>query len=74
METPGPAWLTARVARNTSSTWVPATKRLDMRCPMAERSAIPRKERLSEREMKSALSTGNQTSRSRFENQEITCA
>jgi hypothetical protein len=36
---------------------VPATKRLDKRRPTPERSAIPRNQRLSEREIKSALST-----------------
>jgi hypothetical protein len=36
---------------------VPATKRLEIRCPSAECSAIRRRERLSDREMKSALST-----------------
>src|SRR5215472_4490629 len=40
-----------------SATWVPATKRLERRWPIADFSATDRKERLSEREMKSALST-----------------
>src|SRR5579864_7522730 len=57
METLGPDWLTARVARSTSSTWVPATKRLENFCPMEERSAMARSLWLSDREMKSALST-----------------
>jgi hypothetical protein len=42
-----------------SSTLVPATKRLDKRCPSEERSASPRKEEFSDREMKNALSTAS---------------
>ena len=44
------------VAAIASSTVVPATKRLDVRCPMEERSATARSVRLSESQTKNALS------------------
>src|SRR5271163_4408542 len=40
-----------------SATSLPATKRAEVRWPMRERSAIPRRERLSESAIKAALST-----------------
>jgi hypothetical protein len=45
------------VAAITPSTVVPGTKRDDIRRPTAERSAIARIERLSDSQMKNALST-----------------
>src|SRR5207237_788505 len=57
METVAPHWFTTWVARKTSSTSVPATKRVEMRFPIGDFSATARNERLSDREIKSALST-----------------
>src|SRR6476646_2854979 len=50
-----PPRLTACVTRTASAISVPATKRPETRCPMAERSAKLRKERFSERWTKKAL-------------------
>ncbi len=58
METPAPNRLTAAAARIASDTSLPATKRAEVRWPRRERSAMARKERLSERAMKRVLSTG----------------
>src|ERR1700733_9342762 len=47
----------AAVARMASATSVPATKRVETRWPRRERSATARSDRLSDRAIKSALST-----------------
>jgi len=65
IETDMPRSFIARVAVSTSETCMPATKRPDMRRPIAECSAMRRKRLLSEREMKSALSTGRSAGRVR---------
>jgi len=45
-----------------SETSLPATKRAEVRWPKLERSAIPRRDRLSDRAMKRALSIGHRRS------------
>src|SRR5882724_12842243 len=60
METLAPNLFTASVARTTSATVVPATKRLEVRWPMLDCSAMFRSQRLSERAMNAALSTAHQ--------------
>ena len=54
-----PLRLSSPATRIASSTWLPATKRRDTRWPIADRSAMDRRERLSDREINRDLSTGD---------------
>src|SRR5450755_3083904 len=56
METLAPILFMAAAARMAAETSFPATKRVETRWPMLERSATARRERLSESAMKVALS------------------